>query len=53
MMYGGRNGYLFQRMAVSENAVADMNDFVRDVDSCKTVASIECGISEIGNGGGQ
>lgn len=52
-MYGGRNGYLFQRMAVSENAVADMDDFVRNVDSCKAVASFECGIAEIDHGGGQ
>ena len=52
-MYGGRNGYLFQRMAVGENAVADMDDFVRNVDSCKAVASFECGIAEIDHGGGQ
>ena len=53
MMYGRRNGYLFQRMAVGENAVADMDDFVRNVDTCKAVASFECGIAEIDHGGGQ
>ena len=52
-MYGRRNGYLFQRMAVGENAVADMDDFVRNVDTCKAVASFECGIAEIDHGGGQ
>ena len=52
-MYGGRNGYLFQRMAVGENAVADMDDFVRNVDTCKAVASFECGIAEIDHGRGQ
>ena len=40
-------------MAVSENAVADMDDFVRNVDTCKAVASFECGIAEIDHGGGQ
>lgn len=52
-MYGRRNGYLFQRMAVGENAVADMDDFVRNVDTCKAVASFECGIAEIDHGRGQ
>lgn len=44
---------MFQRMAVGENAVADMDDFVRNVDTCKAVASFECGIAEIDHGGGQ
>lgn len=30
-----------------------MDDFVRNVDSCKAVASFECGIAEIDHGGGQ
>ena len=44
---------MFQRMAVGENAVADMDDFVRNVDTCKAVASFECGIAEIDHGRGQ
>ncbi len=44
---------MFQRMAVGENAVADMDDFVGMSIRVKAVASFECGIAEIDHGGGQ